>query len=54
MRDKSVAMLALAVMTVFLGILLWKVPRIDLAGIIALTLALAYYDFFRTFRESGK
>lgn len=54
MRDRFIAIAALVIMTGFLGILLWKVPRIDLATIIALTLVLASYDFFRTFRDQGK
>jgi hypothetical protein len=36
----------------FLGILLWKVPRLDLGGVILVTLLLAGYDFL--FRRSGR
>jgi hypothetical protein len=37
---------AFAVLCVFLGILVFKLPRPDLISLVALTLALAFYDLF--------
>lgn len=37
---------AFLVLTVFLLILIWKVPRFDLGAVIAITLVLAARDFF--------
>ncbi|QKV19393.1 hypothetical protein [Oricola thermophila] len=54
MGDKFLAALALAVLAGFLGILVWNVPRLDLACVVALTLGLAVYDFVRGFRTEGK
>lgn len=44
--DRVVALLALAAFTAFLGIVLWKVPRLDLGAVIAITLALVSYDLW--------
>lgn len=44
MRDRVLPFLAFAVLCGFLGILLWKVRVPDLAGVIAVTLALALWD----------
>ena len=41
MTDRILALVAIIV----LAILIWRVPRLDLAGVIAITLALAYWDF---------
>jgi hypothetical protein len=45
MTDRILALVAIIVLTGFLAILIWRVPRLDLAGVIAITLALAYWDF---------
>lgn len=45
MTDRIMALLAVVVLTAFLGILIWKVPRLDLTAVIAITLALVYWDF---------
>jgi hypothetical protein len=45
MMDRPMALLALVVLAGFLGILAWKVPRVDLIAIIGITLALALWDF---------
>lgn len=37
---------AFLVLTVFLMILLWKVPRLDLGAVIVITIVLAAWDFF--------
>lgn len=39
-------LLAFLTLAVFLLILVWKVPRIDLGAVIAITLVLAARDFF--------
>lgn len=45
MIDRIMALVAIATLTAFLGILVWKVPRPDLAAVIAITVALAVWDF---------
>lgn len=47
----TLGLFAFAVLTVFLGILLWEVPRLDLGGVIVATLALALADLVRSIRE---
>jgi len=39
-------LLAFLVLALFLGVLIWKVPRFDLGAVIAITLLLAARDFF--------
>lgn len=53
MMDRLMALLALAVLAIFLGILVWKVPRLDLMAVVGVTLALATWDFIANARESG-
>jgi hypothetical protein len=54
MRERILSILAMAVLCGFLGILIWKVPRLDLAIVIALTLLLGGVDLlFRRGRRSG-
>lgn len=50
--DRTIAVAALVILAAFLAVLVWKVPRADLIIVIALTLGLAAYDFFRTFRQN--
>jgi hypothetical protein len=45
MLDRTFSLVALAVLAAFLGILLWKVPRLDLAAVIGATFLLVAYDF---------
>ncbi|QDA35646.1 hypothetical protein E4191_15835 [Paracoccus liaowanqingii] len=45
------ALLAFVVLVVFLGILVFHVPRVDLASVVALTVALAGWDLYTTFRS---
>ena len=45
------AMMAFAVLTGFLGILLWEVPRYDLGAVIGVTLLLALADLAQLVRE---
>jgi hypothetical protein len=45
MIDRLMAFLAMIVLAAFLGILVWKVPRVDLLVVVAITLGLAFWDF---------
>lgn len=45
MIDRIMALVAIATLAAFLGILVWKVPRADLMAVIAITLGLAIWDF---------
>lgn len=45
MMDKVLPILALAALGVFLGIMVWFVPRLDLGIVIALCYAFAVIDF---------
>lgn len=40
------SILAYLVLVAFVGVLFWKLPRVDLGLVSALTLGLAAYDFF--------
>lgn len=46
MLDNILAVFAFAVFLAFLGILFIWVPRIDLGVVLAITLGLAFVDFF--------
>ncbi len=54
MSDKLMALLAYAVMTGFLGVLIWKVPRLDLGLIILATLVLAGIDTLQVMRSHDR
>lgn len=43
---------AFALLTGFLVILVWHVPRLDLGGVVAVTLLFAAYDLFIARSES--
>lgn len=47
MFDRLLAVIAYAFLVGFLGILLFKVPRVDLTVLIGITLALAGWDMLR-------
>jgi Flp pilus assembly protein TadB len=51
MTDRLLAVFALAVLAVFLGILWWEVPLLNLGAVVLVTLALAAYDVFDTHRN---
>ncbi len=51
MINRTVAILAFLMLTGFLGILLWFVPRLDLAVVVVLTLLLAFIDLYQTAGE---
>lgn len=46
MRDLVLSILAFLVLVGFIGVLIWKLPRLDLGLVSALTVALTAYDFF--------
>lgn len=54
MTDKVMALLALAVLTAYLVILVVYVPRLDLGLIVGATLLLVAYDFLVHERRSKK
>lgn len=45
MIDRLMALVAMLFLAVFLGILVWKVPRVDLIAVVGITMALAVWDF---------
>ena len=51
MTDKIMAIVALATMIVFLGVVAWFVPDIDLIVVITLVSLLAIYDFWDSLRK---
>ena len=46
MTDWLLAVFAFAALALFLGILVWSVPRLDLGIVVAVTLGLVAVDFF--------
>jgi uncharacterized membrane protein len=46
--DRILALAAYLTLAAFLGILVWNVPRLDLGVVVAVTLALAGFDFVRS------
>ena len=44
MLDRITSLVALIVLVGFLGILVWKLGRLDLTAVVALTVALAAWD----------
>lgn len=51
MTDKIMAVVALATMILFLGVVAWFVPETDLIIVIAFVSLLAIYDFWETLRR---
>lgn len=51
MTDKIMALGAFIILLIFLGILVWRVPRLDLAAIVLLTLLLAAADIAQLMRR---
>ena len=47
MTGRIIPLFAFLILVGFLGILVWKLWRLDLTVIVVLTLALAGWDFFR-------
>lgn len=54
MLNRFVAILAFLTLAAFLGILLWKVPRLDLTIVIVVTLGLAAWDLIRSAGERDR
>jgi hypothetical protein len=54
MSDKIMAFIALATMIVFLAVVAWFVPDIDLIIVIAFVSALAIYDFWQSLRRRDR
>ena len=54
MTDKIMAVLALATMITFLGVVAFFVPDIDLIVVIALVSMMAIYDFWQSFRAKRR
>lgn len=52
MSDLIPKLLSFFSLVVFLGILLWHVPRVDLAAVLFLSVALAAWDFFAPSQDS--
>jgi threonine/homoserine/homoserine lactone efflux protein len=50
MSDKIMAVIALATLLSFMGVVAWFVPHPDLIAVVALVGALVLYDFWNTFR----
>lgn len=50
----TMALLALAMLIAFLGILILHVPRLDLIAVVGITLVLAAWDLYTTFRRRGR
>ena len=50
MMDRIMVLCAYAVLLCFLGILIWHVPRLDLGGVVLITLLLAAADTAHAFR----
>ncbi len=55
MTDRLMAVVALAVLAAFLGILIWNVPHWDLVLVVLITMLLVVWDFVALLRkgESG-
>lgn len=53
MTNLLMAFVAFAVLVGFLGILVIHVPRLDLAVVIGVTVLLAAWDLYTTFRTRG-
>jgi len=48
--NNILALIAFATFLVFLGILLWNVPRLDLICVVGVTVALAGWDLLQNIR----
>jgi membrane protein implicated in regulation of membrane protease activity len=51
MADKIMAVLGLATLIAFLGVVVVFVPDLDLIVVVLVVSALAIYDFWRSFRD---
>ncbi len=53
-HDRVFAALAYFCLAVFLGVVAWRVPRLDLAVIVVVVLALAAFDVWTELRARGR
>lgn len=51
MTDRIMALLAYLILAAFLIILIWHVPRLDLAGVVLVTLIFAGWDMAAVMRS---
>ncbi|WP_168219727.1 hypothetical protein [Pseudotabrizicola formosa] len=51
--NNIMALFAFVVLLGFLGILLWHVPRLDLIGVVGVTVVLAGWDLISSLRKRG-
>jgi hypothetical protein len=54
MQDRLLALIAFFVLCGFLGVLLWKVPRMDLIILCGVTVVFAGYDLFFYHRRDDR
>lgn len=54
MNDRAMAILTISVLALFLGILIHRVPRLDLGIVVGLSFLLVVYDFFLSPSRAGK
>ena len=52
--NNFLALMAFAVFVGFLGILIWNVPRLDLMGVVGVTVALAGWDLIKNLKDNRK
>ena len=50
MTDRPMRVFAFAALAIFLGILVYRVPRLDLGAVVLVTLLFAGYDLFSPHR----
>lgn len=51
--DRIVAIASMIALTLFMGVLVWYVARVNLTVIVVIVLLMAYYDFWRTLKSDG-
>lgn len=44
--ERILTIFAFIILCGFLGVLIYKLPRLDLGAVVALTLVMAFYDLF--------
>ncbi|WP_274627279.1 hypothetical protein [Arvimicrobium flavum] len=54
MRNRVFAVIAYLCFALFLGVVAWRVPRLDLAVIVTVVLALAAFDIWTELRARGR
>lgn len=54
MNDRAMAILTITVLGIFLGLLIQRVPRLDLGVIVGVSFLLVVYDFFLSPTRVGR